>query len=185
MKNRSEIGIRKNRTSLRCFFNRFSTILIPAESQKKCKNLLLFFFWFFSFSTCSRPLIFHDFCIHFGITFCSISIPKSFQNLIKKLLTKLNDFCFDFVSIFHGFEAPCSSQVGSSWRQVGHHCLEAPFGALEAPLGALGRHLGSKMLPRRPPELPDPPDLHFNRFSNHLWKEFEENFFVFSELQSF
>ena len=31
--------------------------------------------------------------------------------------------------------------------------LKAP---LEAPLGALGRHLGSKMLPRRPPEPPRP-----------------------------
>ena len=27
---------------------------------------------------------------------------------------------------------------------------------LEAPLGALGRHLGSKMLPRRPPQAPRP-----------------------------
>ena len=35
--------------------------------------------------------------------------------------------------------------------------LEAPLGALEAPLGAVGRHLGSKMLPRRPPEAFRPP----------------------------
>ena len=35
--------------------------------------------------------------------------------------------------------------------------LEAPLGALEAPLGALGRHLGSKMLPMRPPEATRPP----------------------------
>ena len=34
--------------------------------------------------------------------------------------------------------------------------FEAPLGALEAPLGALGRHLGSKMLPRRPPQAPRP-----------------------------
>ena len=32
--------------------------------------------------------------------------------------------------------------------------IQAP---LEAPFGALGRHLGSKRLPRRPPEAPRPP----------------------------
>ena len=46
--------------------------------------------------------------------------------------------------------------LGSHFRAKLAHlsakvAIKAP---LEAPLGALGRHLGSKMLPRRPPEAP-------------------------------
>ena len=58
--------------------------------------------------------------------------------------------------------------------------LEAPLGALEAPLGAVGRHLGSKMLPRRPPRgSQTPPDLHFHQFSDHFGKNFGEDFNIF------
>ena len=51
---------------------------------------------FSMFQDFSSIVFFYDFRIDFGITFCSNFAPKPLQNLIKKQLKKLDDFCIDF-----------------------------------------------------------------------------------------
>ena len=93
----------------------------------------------------------HAFCIDFGITFCSIFASKPSKTSSKNLQKNYTIFA----SIFQRFSMDLGPHFRAKLAHLGTKlAIKAP---LEALLGALGRLFGSKMLPKRPPEAPRPP----------------------------
>ena len=80
----------------------------------------------------------------------------------------------NFASIFHRFSMDLGPHFRPKLAHVGAKlAILAPLGP---PLAALGRHLGSKVLPRRPPEPPGPPQtsifIDLGTIFKRIWVKF-------------
>ena len=118
------------------------------------------FFEVFHFFSIFRPFVF--FIIFESILlsiFNRLLVPIPSESSSKKHQKNITIFA----SIFHRFSMDLGPHFRAKLAHVGAKlAILAPLGA---PFGALGRHLGSKVLPKRPPEAPRPPQTSiFNDF---------------------
>ena len=103
---------------------------------------------------------------------CSKSGPKMVQKLVKNHEEK--QMTCAFTLFLNRFSIDLGAHFGTKLVHLGAKlAIKAPFGTL---FGGLGRHLGSKVLPRRPPEPPRPPQtsifIDLGTIFGRIWVKF-------------
>ena len=155
--NRRKIALKSGSGKISVFYNflnRFSTILILAESRKTCKNLM--FFKVFHFFNMFSPIrFFFQFLHHVLLNFHSQISPKPHKKNTKKTKRFLLRFSIDFLWIWDPIFEPSWPISAPSWPSK--PLLKLLLALLRLLLALLGAILAPRCSPGAPQRLSDPP----------------------------